>query len=226
MTTAGVPRVKICGIESIAEAGLAIEAGASAIGLVSAMPSGPGVISEELIAAIAATVPPPVATFLLTSLTEPQSIIEQHRRCRTSVIQLVDTVAPGQWGQLRAGLPGIGLVQVIHVIGEEALEQARAAAPYVSALLLDSGNPGASVPEFGGTGRVHDWALSRRIVEASPVPVFLAGGLCAENVGAAIAAVRPFTVDVCSGVRANGRLDGERLRALFAAVAEADRHER
>jgi phosphoribosylanthranilate isomerase len=109
-------------------------------------------------------------------------------------------------GSLRAGLPGIGLVQVIHVTGEEALEQAREAAPYVSALLLDSGNPGAAVPEFGGTGRVHDWALSRRIVEASPGPVFLAGGLCAENVGAAITAVRPFAVDVCSGVRASGRL--------------------
>jgi phosphoribosylanthranilate isomerase len=221
VTTVGAPRVKICGIGSIAEARLAIEVGASAIGLVSAMPSGPGVISEEWIAAIAATVPPPVATFLLTSLTDPEAIIEQHRRCRTSVIQLVDALTSAQLGCLRAGLPGIGLVQVIHVTGEEALEQARAAASSASALLLDSGNPRAAVPEFGGTGRVHDWVLSRRIVEASPVPVFLAGGLCAGNVGAAIAAVRPFAVDVCSGVRAGGRLDGERLRALFQAVAEA-----
>jgi phosphoribosylanthranilate isomerase len=222
VTTVGALRVKICGIGSLAEARLAVEAGASAIGLVSAMPSGPGVISDELIAAIAATVPPPVATFLLTSLTEPEAIIEQHGRCLTSVIQLVDALTAAQLGQLRAGLPGIGLVQVIHVTGEEALEQARAVAPYASALLLDSGNPGATVPEFGGTGRVHDWALSRRIVEASPVPVFLAGGLCAENVGAAIVAVRPFAVDVCSGVREGGRLNGERLRALFCAVAEGN----
>ena len=226
MTAVGALRVKICCIESIAEARLAIEAGASALGLVSAMPSGPGVIPEELIAAIAASVPPPVATFLLTSLTDPEAIIEQHRRCRTSVIQLVDAVSPAQLRRLRAGLPGIRLVPVIHVTGEEALEQAREAAPHADALLLDSGNPGASVPELGGTGRVHDWALSRKIVANSSVPVFLAGGLCAGNVGAAISAVRPFAVDVCSGVRTGGRLDGERLRALFGAVAEVGGRDR
>ncbi len=225
MTAVGALRVKICCIESLAEARLAIEAGASALGLVSAMPSGPGVISEEMIAAIAAAVPPPVATFLLTSLTEPEEIIEQHRRCRTTAIQFVAGLAPAQLRQLRVKLPGIRLVQVIHVTGEEALEQARAAASEASALLLDSGNPGAAVPELGGTGRVHDWALSRRIVQLSPVPVFLAGGLCAENVGAAIAAVRPFAVDVCSGVRVDGRLAGGRLRALFGAVAAAGRRD-
>jgi phosphoribosylanthranilate isomerase len=217
----GAPRIKICCIESVAEARLAIEAGASALGLVSAMPSGPGVIPEDRIAEIAAIVPPPVATFLLTSLTRPEEIIKQHQRCRTSVIQLVSPVAPSHLRQLRAALPGIKLVQVVHVTGAEALGRAREAAEVADALLLDSGDPAAAVPELGGTGRVHNWALSRRIVEDSQVPVFLAGGLRAENVAAAIAAVRPFGVDVCSGVRRDDRLDSGRLSAFFSAIRKA-----
>ena len=219
MIPVGAPRIKICCIESIAEAHLAIGAGASALGLVSAMPSGPGVIPEELIARIAAIVPPPVATFLLTALTEPEAIIAQHHRCRTTGIQFVAGLGPAQTARVRAALPGIKLVQVVHVNGKRSLEQARRAAGSAEALLLDSGNPGAAVPELGGTGRVHDWALSRRIVRAAKVPVFLAGGLTADNVAAAIAAVGPFGVDVCSGVRREGRLDPELLHAFVDAVA-------
>jgi phosphoribosylanthranilate isomerase len=102
------PRIKICCIESIAEARLAIEAGASAIGLVSAMPSGPGVIDEERIAEIAAIVPPPLATFLLTSQAEAGAIIAQWHQCRTSVIQLVASlVAPAQvLAEVRAAARG------------------------------------------------------------------------------------------------------------------------
>jgi phosphoribosylanthranilate isomerase len=70
--------------------------------------------------------------------------------------------------------------------------------------------------------RVHDWPTSAAIVRASPVPVFLAGGLTAANVGAAIARVRPFAVDVCSGGRTDGRLDPAKLRAFVAAVGAAE----
>ncbi len=221
-------RVKVCCIESEAEARLAVGAGADALGLVSAMPSGPGVIDEELIRRIATGAPPPVATFLLTPLTEPDAIVAQWRRCRTSVIQLVASLgagplAPAQvLAAVRAQLPGVKLVPVVHVEGEAALAEARTlAAAGADALLLDSGRPSAAVPELGGTGRTHDWTLSRRIVAASPVPVFLAGGLRAENVGAAIAAAAPFGVDVCSGVRRDGRLDPEALAAFLEAVREA-----
>ena len=209
----------MCCIESAAEARLAIDAGADALGLVSAMPSGPGVIPEERILEIATGVPQPVATFLLTCLTDAGAIIAQHGRCRTSVIQFVAAVAPAQVERVRAALPGITLVQVVHVTGPEALAAAREAALVADALLLDSGRPKAAVPELGGTGRTHDWALSRRIVEASPVPVFLAGGLDAGNVAAAVAAVGPFGVDVCSGVRSDGRLDPAKLAAFVAAAA-------
>ena len=216
-------RIKICCIQSEAEARLAIAQGADALGLVGTMPSGPGPIDDALIAVIAAGVPPPVATFLLTSETEPEAIIDHARRCRTNALQLVDRIADEVYPRLRQALPGIKLVQVIHVGGEEAFAEAVAAAAHADALLLDSGQPHAPIKVLGGTGRVHDWALSRRIVEAVPCPVFLAGGLRAGNVGAAIAKVRPFGVDLCTGVRRAGdySLDPEKLAAFVAAVAAA-----
>jgi phosphoribosylanthranilate isomerase len=201
------------------EARLAISAGASAVGLVSAMPSGPGPIADSLIADIAAVVPPPIATFLLTCRQDADSIIEQHAVCRTSTLQLVDSMAPAELEKLRARLPGIRLVQVIHVGGEESIDEARMIAPFVDALLLDSGNQKLAVKELGGTGRVHDWRISRRIRDAVDVPLFLAGGLNAGNVAAAVAAVQPHGVDVCSGVRTDGKLDAAKLSAFVAALS-------
>ena len=213
------PHLKICCIASVAEATLALAAGADAIGLVSAMPSGPGVIDDDTIATIVAAVPCSLRTFLLTSRTSAPAIADQVRAAGANTVQVVDTLPQDAYARLRDALPAVHLVQVLHVRGEEALREAEVVAPLVDALLLDSGNPGLAVKELGGTGRVHDWAVSRRIVEASPVPVWLAGGLRAENVRAAIEAVRPFGVDVCSGVRVDGRLDAARLTAFVQAVA-------
>ncbi|OFV89324.1 MAG: N-(5'-phosphoribosyl)anthranilate isomerase [Acidobacteria bacterium RBG_16_70_10] len=221
MDAARRPRVKICCIQSEAEAWAAIRHGASALGLVSAMPSGPGVISEEAIAAIARAVPPGVASFLLTSRKEASAIVEQHRRLRTTTLQLCDRLEVGAHARLRQALPGIGLVQVVHVTGPESVEEAVAVAPHVDALLLDSGNPGLAVKELGGTGRRHDWGLSRSIRESVGVPVWLAGGLTPENVTEAIAKVSPFGLDVCSGVRREGRLDETTLGRFFAAMSAA-----
>jgi phosphoribosylanthranilate isomerase len=216
-------RVKVCCIATAEEARLAVRHGADALGLVSAMPSGPGPIPEPLIAEIAAAVPPPVASFLLTSETNVAAVIEQQRRCRANTLQLVDRLEHGGYADLRAALPGVSLVQVVHVTGGEAVEEAvRAAEDGVDAVLLDSGDQRLAVKLLGGTGRVHDWAVSRRVVEAVRVPVFLAGGLNLGNVGDAIRAVRPFGVDVCSGLRTTGRLDESKLAAFMAAVASAD----
>ena len=214
-------RVKICCMGSTDEADMAIAAGADAIGLVSAMPSGPGPIDELLICEIASYVPRSVGTFLLTSLTSADDIIAQHGRCLTTTIQLVDEIENGAHEKLRQGLPGIRLVQVIHVTGPESIEEARAVEPLVDAILLDSGNPRLAVKELGGTGRTHDWSVSAKLVSSVQVPVFLAGGLRAENVAEAIQQVRPYGVDICSGVRTNGRLDPGKLSAFMRAVASA-----
>ncbi|MEM7022986.1 MAG: phosphoribosylanthranilate isomerase [Pseudomonadota bacterium] len=197
---------------------MAIDHGADALGLVGAMPSGPGVIGDREIAAISASIGPPVASFLLTSETGPEAIVDHVRRCGTGVVQLVDRIAPKTYVELRAALPGTKLVQVVHVAGPESVDEAAGVAPLVDAILLDSGRPGAGVKILGGTGRVHDWDVSRRIVETTEVPVFLAGGLRPDNVAEAIRHVRPFGVDLCTGVRTDGRLDPAKLRAFVDAV--------
>ncbi len=217
------PRVKICCIASVEEAWMAIEGGASAIGWVSAMPSGPGPIEEELIAEIAATIPPGVSSFLLTCKQDVTSIVDQQRRLGVNTIQICDRLTEGTYEELRAELPGISLVQVIHVTGPESVEEAPSVAPRVDAILLDSGNQSLKIKELGGTGRTHDWELSRQIRERIDVPLFLAGGLKPENVVEAIQTVRPFGIDVCSGLRTNGKLDREKLHSFFDAVKLAQK---
>lgn len=212
------PRVKICCMGSRTEAWMAIGQGASAVGLVSAMPSGPGVIAESLIAEIAAQLPPAIGSFLLTCQTDPEKIIEQQKRLRVNTLQICDRLETSSYAVLRAALPGIALVQVIHVTGPESVTEAISVAPFVDAVLLDSGNQSLPVKELGGTGRTHDWNLSVQIRESIEAPLFLAGGLKAENVAEAIKQVQPFGVAVCSGVRTDGKLDEEKLRRFFAAV--------
>ena len=214
-------RAKICCIGSVAEAQLAVRHGASAIGLVSEMPSGPGVISEALIAEIAATVPPPIATVLLTCSVLADEIIAQQRRCRVNTLQICDRVELHVYDCLREALPGIALIQVVHVTGKESVLEAVEVASQVDALLLDSGCRSLPVKELGGTGRTHDWGLSAEIVAESSAPVFLAGGLNPENVAEAIRSVRPFAVDVCSGVRTSGELDERKLARFMEQVRNA-----
>jgi len=217
MKATRTPRIKICCIGSVDEAALAIDCGASALGLVSHMPSGPGVISDEQIAEIAATVPPAIGTFLLTSRQRVTDIIEQQRFCRTNTIQICDHLAAGTHRDLKNALPGISVVQVVHVTGPESIEEAAR----VDAILLDSGNRKLAIKELGGTGRTHDWTLSRAIRERIGIPLFLAGGLTPKNVGRAIEEVGPFGLDVCSGVRTDGKLDASKLKWFFAAACRA-----
>lgn len=220
----GPVRTKICCIASPGEATLAVRLGAAALGLVGPMPSGPGVIDEDTIRTIVDAVPPLVATFLLTSETDPDAIVEQHRRCgRPTAIQIVARVAPGTHARLRAALPGVSLVQVVHVVGPASVDDAMAVAAVVDALLLDSGAPDAATPKLGGTGQTHDWSVSRAIRDRVDVPVILAGGLDGRNAREAIAAVRPHALDACSRLRTNGYLDEAKAAAFVEACAAPGR---
>lgn len=211
-------RIKICCIQSGKEAKTAIDYGASAIGLVGKMPSGPGPIEDERIRIIAAQVPPPIATFLLTSEISGEAIAEHHSRTATNTIQIVDTPQYGTHKYLKEKLSNVKRVQVIHVVNEKSIDEAGCFFDEADALLLDSGNPNKKVKELGGTGRVHNWKISRKIVEQSPIPVFLAGGLNAENAKEALDTVQPFGLDVCSGVRTNSNLDPKKLENFMAAA--------
>jgi phosphoribosylanthranilate isomerase len=212
-------RIKICCISSIAEAQMAVAYGADALGLVGPMPSGPGVLTNDQIAQIVPSVPPPIATFLLTSETSAEGIIAHYKQLNTNTIQIVDQLKQGSYAHIREALPMVKLVQVIHVIDEESVEEAINISAFVDAILLDSGNPNLKVKELGGTGRVHNWELSRKIVESIKKPVFLAGGIKAENAREAIEIVQPFGLDLCSSVRTNGQLDEQKLERFFEAVA-------
>ena len=207
-------RIKICCINSIEEARTAIEFDASAIGLVAKMPSGPGPIPDELIKQIALSVPPSIGTFLLTSETSVTEIIKHHQRTNTNTIQIVDMLSIGTYDQLKNALPSVKIVQVIHVMDQKSVDLAIKISEHVDALLLDSGNPNLKIKELGGTGRVHNWTLSRLIRDNAKCPIFLAGGLKPENVRQAIKEVQPFAIDVCSGVRTDGHLDIEKLRSF------------
>ena len=212
------PRIKICCISSIQEAQLAIECGADALGLVGAMPSGPGIISDKLIQKIAKKTPPPISTFLLTSQTDAKSIIAHYQKVQTTTIQLVDELTDNGYQNIRKVLPHVKLVQVIHVIDESSIQQAIKVSPYVDAILLDSGNPNLKVKELGGTGRTHNWDLSKKICQQIDIPVFLAGGITPQNIKQDYEHVKPFGIDLCSSVRTNGKLDKDKLTLLFKAI--------
>lgn len=209
------PKVKICCISSIEEAHMAIKHGVDAIGLVGPMPSGPGVIGDRLIREIAIQVPEEIDTFLLTSETSAEKIVEHHRTVNTTTIQIVDELLDGTHDEIRNEIGRVRIVQVIHVTGEESVEKALRASETADFVLLDSGNPSLAIKELGGTGKTHDWEISRKIVEGSNKPVFLAGGLNPGNVRGAIDSVGPYGIDICSGVRTNGALDPAKLRVFM-----------
>ena len=211
-------RIKICCISSTAEARMAINHGADALGLVGKMPSGPGPIPDWLISEIVRTIQPPIASFLLTSEQSSEEIIYHVKRVDTNTVQIVDELTTGTYDDIRTALPHLKIVQVIHVADENSIEEAVRVSSSVDALLLDSGNPKASLKTLGGTGNVHNWEISREIVKTVNIPIFLAGGLHSNNVRQAIETVQPFGVDICSGVRTEGRLDPGKLEAFIKAV--------
>ena len=212
------PKIKICCISSLEEAFLAIKHGADALGLVGNMPSGPGVIADDLISQITKHVPPPIATFLLTSERKASDIIAHHQKVQTNTIQIVDSLLEMDYAKIREAIPAVKLVQVIHVLNEKQIDEALEIEPWVDAILLDSGNPNLKVKILGGTGNAHDWKLSRKIREAVKKPVFLAGGINAQNVKQAIEEVNPYGIDLCSSVRTNGQLDASKLDIFFKAI--------
>jgi phosphoribosylanthranilate isomerase len=185
------------------------------------MPDGDRMISDDQIRKIAVAIPNGVHQFLLTCKRDLSEISHQVREAGTDSLQLVDRVEISDLIALRRELPGIALVQVVHVTGPPAIAEAEEVAARVDYILLDSGAPDAPSREFGGTGRTHDWATSAEIVRRVRIPVFLAGGLGPDNVADAIRQVRPYGVDVCSRLRPNGYLDEGLLAGFFEAVESA-----
>jgi len=211
-------QVKICCIRSPEEAEVALSFGAAALGLVSEMSAGPGELPEETIREIVDSVPPSVGTFLLTAVTVADRLIEKAQICGVNTIQLWDPLAPVDYLRLRMELPGVSLVQAIHVVDDTAVQAAIAAARQVDALVLDSANPQVPYRWEPRSGKTHDWGISREIVDTVDRPVLLAGGPKPGNVEYAVRSVRPYGVDVCSGVRTGDVLDRRLVASFFEAL--------
>ena len=198
----------------MAEAKLAVSNGAHAIGLVSQMHSGSGfMIDDDDISEIVTETPPPTSTVLLTSEDDLAKIIEHQRTTRANTLQLIGPILPESVLELREALPDVSLTRGVSVVDSTAIEEALSFSTVADALLLDSK---VAHCQGGGTGLTHDWSVSHRIVDASPLPVWLAGGLSPDNVAEAIQSVAPFGLDVCSGLRPNRSLDVTLLRRFIA----------
>jgi phosphoribosylanthranilate isomerase len=211
-------QVKICCISSLEEAKLAIQSGATDIGLLGKMPSGPGIISDELIAQISKRISPNNSTWLLTSEIESKKIIAQHKKTNTTTIQIVYKIKYANYCEIRNALPDIKIAQVVHILGDDSIEEAKRVSEFVDYLLLDSGNPNLPIKQLGGTGKTHNWSISKRICQEVNVPVYLAGGLNSKNINGAIEYVKPYGVDLCSGVRTDQKLDETKLIEFFSKV--------
>jgi phosphoribosylanthranilate isomerase len=207
-------KVKVCCIASPEEARLAVSFGVTAVGMVDETPSGEGRIPVETIAEIVQSVPRTTGTFVLTAATDVDRLEELYHTTGVNTVQLWDPLQPGDYERLREKAPGIFIAQSVHVMQSMVLDSTREIARHVDALVLDSGDAEPPFRWQNPAGQTHDWELSRRISEAIHLPILLAGGLTPDNVGQAIRVVRPYGVDVCSGVRKDGRLD-QRLLVAF-----------
>jgi phosphoribosylanthranilate isomerase len=214
-------QVKVCCMASAVEARLAVALGADAVGLVGHMPSGPGVIGVAVAAQIAKEVPCGTDTFLLTSATRAKEIAQDLAVCPASAVQIVRHIDPGEYPELIEVAPQVRRIQVVHIEDEGALDLLARYEPFVDAFLLDSGKTFGADQQFGGTGATHNWTISRRFVERTDIPVYLAGGLNSANVFEAITQVRPYGVDLCTGVRTDDQLDPAKLEAFMSEVRRA-----
>lgn len=213
------PDVKVCCIKSAEEASMAIDYGAQALGLVGPMPSGPGILSLDTIRDISRTIPTHINSFYLTSKTEFDAIAVEYEWVQTSHIQLTDYTSENTRLALRKNFPDLQIVQVVHVSENTWMDDIKSAENHTDLLLLDSGMPKAKKKQLGGTGQTHDWAISRKIVQKTSLPVYLAGGIHAGNVQEAVHTVKPFGIDLCSGLRSRDKLDPSKLKAFFDVLA-------
>lgn len=219
MVSAGAAmRVQIAGVSSLEEALATADAGADALGFTVRLPHGVhDGLTEARARGIVAALPPFVASVAITYVATARAAVELCRYLGVSTLQLHGPFPTAELPLIRAGLPHLKLIRAVHVTGPPAIAEARSLARHVDALILDTYDPASG--RGGATGLTHDWALSRQIVAETRVPVILAGGLTPDNVAAAIAAVRPWGVDVHTGVEnADGTRNLDKVRAFIRAA--------
>lgn len=206
-------RVKICGTATFADLDCAVAAGADAVGFLMGITHvTQDAVTPETAAAMVATLPPFIVPVAVTHLTKPSDLIRIVELSRCTTLQIQDMVTPDDIAEVREVLPYLRIMKAVHVMDESAIATAKYFSDTADAILLDT----RTADRIGGTGITHDWNISAKIVKECSCPVILAGGLTPENVTEAIIRVRPYAVDVHTGVKKNGVRDAERTRAFVA----------
>ena len=211
-------RVKICGTATFADLECAVAAGADAVGFLMGITHvTQDAVTPETAAAMVATLPPFIVPVAVTHLTKPSDLIRIVELSHCTTLQIQDMVTPDDIAEVREDLPYLRIMKAVHVMDESAIATAKYFSDAADAILLDT----RTADRIGGTGITHDWNISAKIVKECSCPVILAGGLTPENVTEAVARVRPYAVDVHTGVKKNGVRDAERTRAFVAKAKTA-----
>jgi len=208
--------VKICGIRRQEDALIATELGADAIGLlVGQKHNSPDFVSATVARDIFRALPPSVDAVLVTHVEDVDELERLLQESEITTIQLHSEIAPSSVERLRHRLPHLKIFKSVNIISADSVAYPEAFKKLVDGFVLDSINLATS--QVGGTGKTHDWSVSRQIVMRYPeVPIILAGGLNSENVRSAIERVRPFGVDVNSGTKAaDGFKDPRKIEAFI-----------
>jgi phosphoribosylanthranilate isomerase len=210
-------RVKFCGTASLADMQCAVDAGCDAMGFIMGVThQSSDFVTPAEAAEMVRQLPPFIEPVAVTHLQETEDLIRLVKDSRCTTLQVQNTVEPSELDVIRYALPYLKIVKAVHVTDASAVKTAKRYEPHADALILDT----RTAEKIGGTGIVHDWNISAKIVANSAIPVILAGGLTPENVREAIQKVRPYGVDVHTGVRKNGARNPERTLA-FAREARS-----
>ncbi len=211
------PVIKVCGIQNINEANGAIEAGANTIGMLTGVPEYvEDKISPETAKKIVVSLPRGIRTVMVTHLLEVSKIVEIAEYTGISALQIHNDLSTEGMKSLREYVPNLELIKTIHVLDESAIEDAKVYESFSDIILLDT----KAGERIGGTGKTHDWNISKRIVEEVGIPVILAGGLNPRNINEAISKVKPAGIDANSGLEnKDGSKDFDKIR-IFAAAGE------
>ncbi len=210
-------RVKICGITRKEDLAVAVDAGADAVGFLVGVPASPRNLTPERAETLLRHVPVFVDSVVVTAPQSIEGLAEICERLKPTAIQIHGKKSFDA-SEIRERTKGTRLIKTVYVTKDALNEAAIEELKLFDAVLLDSFTKG----QYGGTGMVHDWTLSKQIREAvAPLPVILAGGLKPENVKEAVQTVQPYAVDVASGVELRPAIkDHEKVRAFVENAKE------
>lgn len=215
-------RAKICGINTWENARIALDCGADALGfLVGITHLAEDKIEVEDAKKIIDKLPPFVSTVAVTHLQDPKKIVEMCKYLGVTTLQIHDYISPEEVAFCKEELKLVKIIKAVHVLDGDkqgTIDMAHSFEKVADTLLLDS----RTAERLGGTGKTHDWNISKEIVEQLNIPVMLAGGLTDQNVYDAVKKVRPYAVDVNSGVEIAGDKDWDKVYGFITNAKRAE----